>query len=423
MDLLSELRTRGLIYQLTDEALGELLQNETVTLYAGFDPSAASLHVGNLLHLVTLARFQQAGHYPIAVVGGATGMIGDPSGKSAERNLLMPDEIEANLNRQTEQIERILDTETDANPARILNNADWLGKFSFLEFLRDVGKHFSVPNMLAKDSVKSRLATGISFTEFAYALLQAYDFLHLFEQFGCKLQIGGQDQWGNIIAGVDLVRRRTGKTVYGLTSELITTASGAKFGKSEGNAIWLDAKLTSPYHFYQFWMRTDDADVIPYLKMFTFIELDEIDALARDVQSAPQKRTAQKRLAEHMTEMVHGKDAARMAIRASEVLYGSEIKYLNLTDELIQDVFAEVPSSAFATDMLSAGIGIVDALTESGAVPSKSEARRLIGSGGVYVNNVRSADVNYELTTDDLASEHFIVLRTGKKNYHLLRFE
>lgn len=421
MDLLSELKTRGLIYQLTDEALGELLQSEKVTLYAGFDPSASSLHVGNLLHLVTLARFQRAGHCPIAVVGGATGMIGDPSGKSAERNLLMPDEIEANLNRQTEQIERILDVETDTNPARILNNADWLGKFSFLEFLRDVGKHFSVPNMLAKDSVKSRLATGISFTEFAYTLLQAYDFLHLFEQFDCKLQIGGQDQWGNITAGVDLVRRKKSKSVYGLTSELITTASGVKFGKSEGNAIWLDAELTSPYHFYQFWMRTDDADVIDYLKLFTFIGLEEIDVLAEELSSAPQRRAAQKRLAEHMTEMVHGAEAAQTAIRASQVLYGSEIS--NLSDELIQEIFQEIPSSVLDASVLQDGLDIIDALTEGGAVRSKSESRRLLQSGGVYVNNVRVSDADYKLTEKDLASEHFTVLRTGKKNYHLLRFE
>ena len=420
MDLLRELRERGLVYQVTDEGLGELLAKEKVTLYAGFDPSAASLHVGNLLHLVTLRRFQLAGHRPIAIAGGATGMIGDPSGKSTERNLLATEEVEANLVRQSEQMRRILDFE-GANGARILNNADWLGKFSFLEFLRDVGKHFSVPNMLAKDSVKSRLAGGISFTEFAYALLQAYDFLHLFEEYGCRLQIGGQDQWGNITAGVELIRRKTGQSAYGLTSELITTSSGAKFGKSEGNAVWLDGKMTSPYQFYQFWVRTEDADVVNYLKQFTLLELEEIEGLAGEVKQEPQRRTAQKRLAEHMTEMVHGKEASQTAKRASEVLFGSQIK--DLTDELIREIFREVPSSELAAGRLAGGIDIVEALTETGTAPSKSEARRLLKSGAVYVNNVRVEEAEYKLTPKDLASEHFAVLRTGKKNYRLLRFE
>jgi len=406
---------------LTDEGLGEVLSKEKVTLYCGFDPTGKSLHVGNLLHLVTLARFQRAGHHPIAIAGGATGMIGDPSGKSSERNLLADDEIRENLSRHTEQMKRILDFESPTNPARIMNNADWLGKFTFLEFLRDVGKHFSVPNMLAKDSVKSRLAGGISFTEFAYQVLQGYDFYHLYTEHGCKVQVGGQDQWGNITAGVELIRRKAGGSAYGMTSELITTASGAKFGKSEGNAVWLDPAMTSPYQFYQFWVRTEDADVVDYLKLFTFLTLEEIETLAEAVKNAPQERAAQKRLAEAMTEMVHGKAAVETSKRASEVLFGSEIR--DLSDEMITEIFRDVPSSVMKRARLSEGIDVVEALVESGTLKSKGEARRLLAAGGVYVNNVRVNEAEYRLTEKDLASEHFAVLRTGKKNYRLLKFE
>ena len=420
-DLYRELKDRGLVYQVTDESLGELLSRESITLYAGFDPSASSLHVGNLLHLVTLARFQRAGHHPIAIAGGATGMIGDPSGKADERKLLDPEQVETNLDNHVRQMRRVLDFEVKDNPARVLNNAEWIGQFSFLEFLRDVGKHFSVPNMLAKESIKSRLATGISFTEFAYVLLQAYDFLHLHQNYGCKLQIGGQDQWGNITAGVDLIRRKSGGAAYGMTSELITTASGTKFGKSEGNAVWLDPDLTSPYQFYQFWIRAEDADVANYLKLFTFIPLEEIEGLAEEVRTNPGARRAQAQLARHMTEMLHGKDAAAQAVAASQALFGSELK--DLSDDVVADVFREAPATALPRARLSDGVGLVDLLTESGMLKSRGESRRLIAAGGVYVNNRRVTDVDCKLTEKDLASEHFLLLRTGKKNYHLLRFE
>jgi tyrosyl-tRNA synthetase len=416
------LEERGFVGQVTDPGLAKVLDKEPITLYAGFDPTARSLHVGNLLVIMCLAQFQRHGHRPIAVVGGGTGMIGDPSGKTTERPLLTEDEIEENLKGIRAQLERFLDFDSE-NPAMLVNNAEWLKRFGFIEFLRDAGKFFRLREMLARESVKMRLASdeGMSFTEFCYQVLQAYDFLYLFDKFNCILQVGGSDQWGNITAGMDLIRRIRGKPAYGLVSPLITTSTGTKFGKTEAGAVWLDAEWTSPYRFYQYWMQTDDRDVIRYLNYFTFLEKQEIEELKKEVEENPEKRSAQNRLAFEVTLLVHGPEAACKADQASQVLFGQEIQ--NLTDKDLEMIFQDVPSSNFRKSRLEDGLALVDALVETNLSKSKSEARRLIQGGGAYVNNVRVNDTNAKLGTKSLASEHIMVLRTGKKTYHLLRFE
>lgn len=414
-----ELSARGFIAQASDPEIGRWLSGNVATVYAGFDPTADSLHLGHVVPIMALAHLQRHGHKVLCIVGGATGMVGDPSGRSDERNLLTPEQVAQNVEGIKAQMAKFLDFSGD-NPAVILDNNDWIGRMSFIDWLRDVGKYFTVNYMMAKDSVQSRLAgeQGISYTEFSYMTMQAYDFLYLFDKYGCRLQVGGNDQWGNITAGIDLVRKLRQETAYGLTFPLITTASGEKFGKSAGNAVWLDAERASPWDFYQYLIRQDDRDVIPFLKVYTFTPLEEIEALETAMKDAPERREAQKTLALAVTRLVHGEVVAREMARAAEVVYGSEIK--DLSDATLSAVFASVPSTDVPWADLDGGLPLVDLLAQTGLAKSKSEARRLAKSGGAYVNNVR-IDGEISLDRSHLASESFIVLRSGKKNYHLLR--
>jgi len=419
MNVFEEFEWRGLIYD-ASEGLKEALAGQKITGYIGFDPTAPSLHVGSLLPIMGLVRLQQYGHTPVALVGGGTGMIGDPSGKTEERQLLSKEQIEYNLEGIRAQLSRFLDFEARTNNALLVNNADWLAPISMVDFLRDVGKHFTVNYMLAKESVKRRYEEGISFTEFSYMLLQAYDFLVLHDRYGCTLQMGGSDQWGNIVAGIELIRKLRGTRCYALVSPLVTTSAGIKFGKTEAGSVWLDANLTSPYRFYQFWYNTDDRDVVKYLKFFTMLNRQEIAALEALTASAPEKREAQKRLAEEVTLMVHGEYNLRKAIQASQVLFGGEIADLNASEVL--DIFADVPSSdipwaSFAGD----GMPLVDLVIACGFAPSKGAARRLIEAGGIYVNNRRVADVQATIDLSTLIEGQYLVLRKGAREYHLVR--
>jgi tyrosyl-tRNA synthetase len=411
---------RGFLCQCSDApGLRDHLARQPVTVYCGFDPTASSLHLGNLVPIMGLAHFQRAGHRVIEVIGGATGMIGDPSGRSDERNLLTPEQLDRNLDSMRRQMERFLDF-TGPNPAVIVNNFDWIGGMSFIDWLRDVGKYFTVNYMMAKESVKRRLESeqGISYTEFSYLTLQAYDFLHLFDRRGCTLQVGGNDQWGNITAGMDLIRRLRQGTAYALTFPLVTTATGEKFGKSAGNAMWLDPELTSPWDFYQYLVRQDDRDVVRFLYFFTFLPKERVEALAECVRTAPERREAQRELAFEVTRIVHGEAVAREMALAADIVYHSEIK--DLSDQTLAAVFASVPSTEISRAELEQGVDLVGLLTTAGLAASKGEARRLIKSGGVYVNNVR-VDGEIKLGRNHLASESCIVLRSGKKNYHLVR--
>ena len=421
MNLFEELKWRDLVHDVTPE-LPEVLQKEKVTGYIGFDPSAASLHVGSLLPIMNLARLQRAGHNPIAIAGGGTGLIGDPSGKTQERQLLTREQVEQNLTGIKEQLARFLDFETKNNPARIVNNADWLAPISMMEFLRDVGKYFTVNYLLGKESIQRRLESedGLSFTEFSYPLLQAYDFLILFDHFNCVLQMGGSDQWGNILAGIDLIRRLRSERAHGLVSPLVTSSTGIKFGKTEAGAVWLDPALTSPYRLYQFWINTDDRDVITYLKFFTFLTRQEIDEFQLSVQAEAHTRKAQRELARYVTEMVHGPTALESAVRASEVLFGKEISGLSARD--IQDIFADVPSSELEKSAVEGNtLTISDLLARAGVASSKGEARRLVEGGGICVNNRRVADPRQPVTLEEFIDGKVIVLRKGQKHYHLLR--
>jgi tyrosyl-tRNA synthetase len=422
-DLYEDLVWRGLVHQATDAKLGEWLSAKARTLYIGFDPTADSLHVGSLLPLMMLRRFQKAGHKPIALVGGATGMIGDPSGKSEERNLLSVEQLQANVAGVEKQMRHFLDFDAAAaNPATLVNNFDWMRGFSYLEFLRDVGKNFPVNMMLAKDSVKGRLEreSGISYTEFSYMLLQAYDFVHLSDKYGCEMQAGGSDQWGNITAGIDLGRRMRGAQLYGFTCPLLTTSDGAKMGKTERGAVWLSSARTSPYAFYQYWINVADADVSRCLRFLSEIPREEIEALdaRREAGSAPSE--SQRRLAESLTELVHGASGLAAAKRASDIFFGASIE--NLDDAQLSEIFADVPSSELPRTQLEAGLPLIDAIVASGLSKSKGEVRRKIDEGGVYVNNVRAADKDRKLGTADLASTSVMVLRLGRKSYALLRF-
>jgi len=395
-----------------------------LTLYVGFDPTADSLHLGHLIGLLILRRFQLAGHRPIAVAGGATGMIGDPSGKSAERNLLSPEILEANIGGIQGQLGRLLDFETKKNPALLLNNADWVRPISVLDFLRDVGKHFSVNAMMAKDSVKSRMEaeSGISFTEFSYSLLQAYDFLHLNETHGCILQGGGADQWGNITAGIDLIRRKRDVTACGLTTPLLTKTDGTKFGKTEGGAVWLSPARTSVYRFYQFLIQVEDAQVIQLLKFFTFLSQEEIAALETQHQAAPERREAQKKLALELTRLVHGDSATAEAVRASEILFGGSLE--GITEAQFDEVIAEVPNVTLSRGIVGQPEGaLVEILIAAGLSPSKGQARKDIEAGGINVNNVRATDTKLVLGPEQLLFRKFVLLRKGKRNYALVRFD
>ncbi|MFV2070654.1 MAG: tyrosine--tRNA ligase [Pirellulales bacterium] len=425
-DLVAELCWRGLVHQTTDDThLPAWLDQGPRTLYAGFDPTADSLHVGSLLPLLLLRRFQRAGHRPIAVVGGATGMIGDPSGKSEERNLLSVDRLEQNVHALEQQMQRFLDFDPSSREGAVLvNNHDWIREFSYLEFLRDVGKNFPVGQMIAKDSVKSRLGRddgGLSYTEFSYMLLQAFDFVHLYDQFGCELQVGGSDQWGNITAGIDLGRRMRRVQLYGLTCPLLTKSDGGKMGKTERGTIWLAPHRTSPYQFYQYWIQVDDADVGNCLRTLTEIPRDEISALDNAIREDAGRRESQRRLAEEMTQLVHGDEGLQIAQRATRIFFGEEIQ--RQTDAQLGEIFADVPSQELPRLRLGGGgLPLVDALVEAGLSRSKSDARRTVQQGGAYVNNRRISDIDAKLGEDDLASESVMVLRSGKKRYALLRF-
>jgi tyrosyl-tRNA synthetase len=416
-----EFRWRGLIYDAT-EGLEALLARERVTAYIGFDPTAPSLHVGSLLPVMALARLQRFGHVPIAIVGGGTGLIGDPSGKSQERPLLTVEEVERNLRGIRSQLMRFLDFDAPANPARVLNNAEWLGGLNLMTFLREVGKHFTVNALLAKESVKRRLESdeGISFTEFSYVLLQAYDFLVLHDRFGCQLQLGGSDQWGNITAGCDLIRRVRGTRVHGLVLPLVTTAAGTKFGKTEVGTVWLDPALTSPYRFYQFWFNTDDRDVAAYLRFFTFLSSAEIAELDAELARAPERREAQRVLARELTRLVHGAEALARAERASEVLFGRSLA--GLSAEEVLAVFDDVPATEVARSRFDGeGMPVVELVAATGLTGSKSEAVRLIRGGGIYVNDERVGDEKARLTLQQAIDGRLFVLRKGARERHLVK--
>ncbi|MDZ4861272.1 MAG: tyrosine--tRNA ligase [Candidatus Hydrogenedentes bacterium] len=421
MAFFEELTWRNLVHQMTHPELAQKLDTERFTVYCGFDPTADSLHIGSLLQILNLMRFQHAGHKPIALLGGATGMIGDPK-KTEERALLSAEDIERNVAGIRAQLERFLEFSGD-NSALLLNNADWFSGIGYIEFLRDIGKHFSVNQMLMRDAVKQRLESrdhGISYTEFSYVLLQAYDFLHLYRAYGCRLQIGGSDQWGNITSGMDLTRRLEHAETFGLTFPLVEKADGEKFGKTESGTVWLDARRTSPYRFYQFWINQSDADMPRWLRTFTFLAQDEVVGLEIELRDKPDQRTAQKRLATEVTRMVHGEDALQNAIRASQAMFGGSLA--GLDDSMLEDIFSEMPSFEFPRATLDADRQLVDVLVECGVFKSKGEARRLIQSGGLYLNNERVTAEDTKLTGDALSGGRIAVARTGKKNYHLLRF-
>ncbi len=422
MSLLDEYTWRGLLHDATEGAARAFAAEPRVA-YIGFDPTASSLHVGSLLPIMALVHLQRAGHTPVALVGGGTGLIGDPSEKAAERALLSKEEAEANAAGIHAQLAHFLDFEVKGNPARMANNLEWLGRVGMVDFLRDVGKHFSINALLGKDSIRRRVEdprATISFTEFSYVLLQAYDFLQLHERLGCTVQMGGSDQWGNITAGIELIRRVRGARAYGVTVPLLTTSSGTKFGKTESGTVWLDPARTTPYRFYQFWMNAADADVGAYLRLFTLLSRDEIDELEASVEAEPHRRRAQKALAADVTRRLHGEDGLGRARRASHVLFGGEIEGLDASE--IADVFADAPSSRIARDDVGGrGIAVVDLLNASGLATSKSDARRAIEGGGAYLNNRRVGDVGARVTQNDTLHGTFVVLRRGRRRYRLIR--
>ncbi|MGD0412084.1 MAG: tyrosine--tRNA ligase [Verrucomicrobiota bacterium] len=422
MNIFDELEWRGLAADCTDRAELQKRLETPITLYCGFDPTADSLHVGNLVPLLALRRFQLLGHHPIAVAGGATGAIGDPSGKTAERQLLGAETLDANIARIKSQMRRLLDFDAAANPARLLDNADWTRPVSCLDFLRDIGKHFTVNQMVAKESVRARMEdreAGISYTEFSYMLLQAFDFYHLRRELQCELQIGGSDQWGNITAGIDLIRKKLGAGAWGLTTPLITNADGTKFGKTAAGAVWVDAAKTSVYRFYQFWVRADDRDAVRYLKLFTFLGQDEISALAAEHAARPEARAAHKALARAMTDLIHGPSAAAEAVRASEILFGGGLE--GISEKTFDEIVGEVPGKEIEKALFDgAGTPLVELLVLSGLCPSKGQARKDIEGGGVYVNNIRESDPLRRVTAADLHFGKHLLLRKGKRNYVVL---
>ncbi len=420
MSLIRELDARGLLADATRGAAGAL-QAGRVTGYVGFDPTAPSLHAGSLVPIMGLVRLQRAGHSPIALVGGGTGLIGDPSGKSSERILLDRVRAEENAHAIHAQLRTFLDFDASSNPARMANNAEWLEKLPLVDFLRDVGKHFSVNQMLRRESVRRRLEdaeSGISFAEFSYQLLQSYDFLELNRRHGCTLQMGGSDQWGNIVAGIDLVRRAGGDPCHGVVFPLLTTSSGAKFGKTEAGAVWLDPSRTSPYAFYQYWLNAADEDAISFLRMFTLLPNEKIVEAQAEAAAAPHARIAQKLLARELTRTVHGEEGLGQAHRASEALFGGSLDGLG-ADE-IGEIFRDVPSSAISREALRRGALLIDVLASGGACASKGAARRLIRQGGAYLNGARVADETRSILLEDAVEERFVVLRLGRKKFHLL---
>ena len=419
MTLLEDLQWRGIIYQQTDEeGIKETLEKEKISLYCGVDPTADSMHIGHLLPYLTLRRFQKHGHRPIVLVGGATGMIGDPSGKSEERKLQTTEVIQHNVECIQKQLSQIFEFEGE-HGAIMVNNYDWAGSMDIVTFLRDYGKHVGVNYMLAKDTIANRLETGISFTEFTYTILQAMDFLHLYENFDCKMQVGGSDQWGNITTGLELIRKMApeGSKAFGLTIPLVTKADGTKFGKTESGAIWLDPEKTTPYEFYQFWINTADADVVKYLKFFTFLSKEEIEGLEESVKNEPHLRKAQKALAEEMTRLIHGQDSLDQAIKITEALFNGEIQ--NLTAAEIKQGFKDVPSYEHTT---GEEIGIVDLLIAAGIVSSKRQAREDVTNGAVSINGQRVTETDYVVSEKDRIEGQFTVIRRGKKKYFLIKY-
>lgn len=426
-NIIDVLQERGFIEQITDTGLHEAAAQGQLRCYVGFDPTARSLHLGHIVPVMGLAHFQRAGHIPIVLIGGGTGMIGDPSGKTAERQLLTREEVEENARRLQVQLSKFFSFEGPQG-ALLLNNAEWLLPLKLVEFLRDIGKHFSVNAMIAKESVRWRLeerGQGISFTEFSYMLLQAYDFFYLYDRYGCTVQAGGKDQWGNITAGIDLIRRMRGGQAHGLTFPLLTTSSGAKIGKTEGaegnEMIWLDPAMTSPYRMYQYWINTDDRDVIRFLKLFTFLEMDVVGSLEGIHLRDPSKREAHRTLAFEFTKLVHGEDAAKAAREASEILFGREIEALS--QEALEVLIREVPVTRWPKRRLSPGVSLLDLLVETSMAKSKRAARDLIGQGGAYVNNTQWKAMDAKVGLNQALAGRAVLLRTGKKNYHLLILE
>jgi len=418
VDIFEELHFRGLVYQVTDDSeLRKKLHHNRVVLYCGFDPTADSLHIGSLLPILTLRRFQLSGHRPIALIGGGTGLIGDPSGKANERQLNTRETVIEWSEKIGLQLRQFLDFDAKDNSARLLNNFEWLGNLKVVDFLRDVGKHFPVAYMLAKDTVKSRIETGISYTEFSYLLLQSYDFFNLKKNYNCELQIGGSDQWGNITAGIEFIRKMGMGAAYGLTFPLVEKSDGTKFGKTESGTIWLDAKRTSAYQFYQFWINADDRDVITYLKYFTFLSRDEILNLEEEVQNNPGAREAQNVLAIQVTDLVHGRDALLRAQNISKALFYGNIDALSESE--LEDAFRDIPSSQIKTDQ---DIGLLKLLVEQKISPSNRQAREDIANGSIYLNGQRLTDVNRNISKSDRLFGKYLVLRRGKKKYFLIRW-
>ena len=419
-ELLQDLQWRGLLYQQTDaEGMEKLLNEQKVSLYVGVDPTADSMHIGHIVPLLTLRRFQKAGHKPILLVGGATGTVGDPSGRSEERQLQTMEQIEKNVQGLKKQMERLFDFSSDAeNGAQLVNNNDWVGPMTLIDFLRDYGKLINVNYILNKDTVASRLDSGISFTEFAYTLIQGIDFNHLYDHHNVRIQVGGSDQWGNITTGLEMIRKTHDENAkaFGITIPLVTKADGTKFGKTAGGAVWLDAEKTSPYEFYQFWINAADADVVKYLKIFTFLTREEIEALEVSVQQEPHLRKAQKALAEEMTRLIHGQEALDAAVRITAALFSGNLKELSATE--MKDAFKDVPTAELPKEDKN----IIDVLIEAGVSPSKRQAREDVTNGAISINGEKVQDVAYTVDAKDRLEDAFTIIRRGKKKYHMVKF-
>ncbi|MCX6274499.1 MAG: tyrosine--tRNA ligase [Bacteroidetes bacterium] len=424
-NFVEELRWRGMLQDIMP-GTEELLNKESVSGYIGFDPTSDSLGVGNLVQIMTLLHFQQCGHKPIALVGGATGMVGDPSGKSAERNLLNEETLQFNLASQKKQLEKFLDFSSGANAAEIVNNYDWFKDFKFLDFIREVGKHITVSYMMAKDSVQSRLETGMSFTEFSYQLVQGFDFYFLWKNNGIKIQMGGSDQWGNIVTGTELIRRKGGGEAFALTTPLIKKADGTKFGKTESGNVWLDAKKTSPYKFNQFWLNASDEDVKKYIRIFTLMKKEEIEAMEKEHYAAPHLRILQKALAKDITIRVHSENEYLAAVEASEILFGKGTAEAlnNLSEDDLLSVFEGVPQVEIEKSQLDAGINMIEFLSDTSQIfPSRGEAKKMLQGGGVAINKTKVDDLNRNISSSDLLKGKYILIQKGKKNYYLVRIK
>lgn len=422
MNLIEELQWRGLIQDIIP-GTEEQLSKELTTGYVGFDPTSDSLHIGSLVPIILLMHLQKAGHQPIALVGGATGMVGDPSGKSEERNMLSMEQIELNVQGIRGQLAHFLHFDDGTkNAAKLVNNYDWFKDISFLDFIRDVGKFITVNYMLSKDSVQKRLETGMSFTEFTYQLVQGYDFFYMHQNYGVKLQMGGSDQWGNIVTGTELIRKKSGGEAFAFTAPLIKKADGGKFGKTESGNVWLSANKTSPYIFYQFWLNTKDVDAIAYIKIFTFLPPQEIDKIIAQHEGDPGLRIVQKKLAEEVTKMVHSQTDFEFAVAASQILFSNDTANAlrTLTEQQLLEVMDGVPTFNFAKENILNGHNLVNLLSETGIFPSKSEAKKMIQSGGVSLNKIKLTDIDFLVSKDDLLNDKYLLIQKGKKHYHLI---